>query len=78
MRINPKKRLERETAASLAVPTEKNETGSMGFMPYSLANGLSIRLFNVIDDFNREGLGIEILFSFPTERVILRLNILTT
>jgi putative transposase len=27
-------------------------------------------LFNVIDDFNREGLGIEVDFSLPSERVI--------
>ena len=30
----------------------------------------SYRLFNVIDDFNREGLGIEVDFSLPAERVI--------
>ena len=32
------------------------------------------RLFNVIDDFNREGLGIEVDFSLPSERVIRALN----
>ncbi|GAM53875.1 hypothetical protein EBME_2338 [bacterium endosymbiont of Mortierella elongata FMR23-6] len=35
-----------------------------------LSDGRSIRLFNVIDDFNREGLGIEVDFSLPSERVI--------
>lgn len=35
-----------------------------------LADGRSIRLFNVIDDFNREALGIEIDCSLPSERVI--------
>ena len=35
-----------------------------------LSNGRSIRLFNVIDDFNREALGIEVDFSLPSERVI--------
>ena len=39
-----------------------------------LADGRSIRLFNVIDDFNREGLGIEVDFSLPAERVIRSLN----
>lgn len=34
-----------------------------------LADGRSIRLFNVVDDFNREGLGIEVDFSLPAERV---------
>jgi putative transposase len=30
---------------------------------------LNLRLFNVIDDFNREALGIEVEFSRPSERV---------
>ena len=30
----------------------------------------SIRTLNVIDDFNREALGIEVDFSLPSERVI--------
>jgi len=30
----------------------------------------SIRVFNVIDDFNREGLCIDVDFSLPAERVI--------
>ena len=34
-----------------------------------LADGRSLRLFNVIDDFNREGLGIEVDFSLTAERV---------
>ncbi len=39
-----------------------------------LSDGRSYRLFNVIDDYNREGLGIEVDFSVPTERVILSLE----
>ena len=31
-------------------------------------------LLNVLDDFNREGLGIEVDFSLPAERVIRSLN----
>jgi len=42
----------------------------MDFMHDQLRNGRSYRLFNVIDDFNREGLGIEVDFSLPAERVI--------
>jgi len=37
-------------------------------------DGRSFRLFNVIDDFNREGLGIEVDFSLPAERVIRNLE----
>ena len=36
----------------------------------SLADSRSYRLFNVIDDFNREALGMEIDISLPAERVI--------
>jgi len=42
----------------------------MDFMHDQLQNGRSFRLFNVIDDFNREGLTIEADFSLPAERVI--------
>lgn len=37
-------------------------------------DGQNFRAFNVIDDFNREGLGIEIDFSLPAERVIRALD----
>jgi putative transposase len=40
----------------------------------SLAEGRSIRLLNVIDDFNRKSLGIEVDFSLPSERVIRSLD----
>jgi putative transposase len=58
----------------LAVPTAINQRWLMNFMHDQLADGRSIRLFNVIDDFNCEGLGIEVDFSLPTERVIRSLD----
>jgi putative transposase len=70
LRIKPKKRLVREKPATLAVPERINAMWSMDFMHDQLADGRSIRLLNVIDDFNREGLGIEVDFSLPSERVI--------
>jgi len=39
----------------LAVPVAINQSWSMDFMHDQLSDGRSIRLFNVIDDFNREG-----------------------
>lgn len=54
----------------LSVPHAINEVWPMGFMHDQLEDGRSSRLFNVIDDFNREPLGIEIDFSLPLERVI--------
>lgn len=39
-----------------------------------LEDGRPFRLLNVLDAFNREGLGIEVDFSLPTERVIRSLS----
>jgi putative transposase len=47
---------------------------SMDFMADRLDDGRQFRLLNVLDDFNREGLGIELDFSQPAERVIRSLN----
>lgn len=74
LRIKPKRRLMREKPEALVVPSKMNECWSMDFMHDQLQNGRSYRLFNVIDDFNREGLGIEIDFSLPAERVIRALD----
>ncbi len=70
LRIKPKKRIKREKPEPLSVPKIINHTWSMDFMHDQLQNGRSVRILNVIDDFNREGLGIEIDFSLPSERVI--------
>lgn len=69
LRIKPKKRIKRDKPDSLAVPQTINETWSMDFMHDQLSDGRSYRLLNVIDDCNREGLGIEVDFSLPSERV---------
>lgn len=74
LRIKPRQRLVREKPLPLAVPTAINQCWSMDFMHDQLADGRTIRLFNVIDDFNREGLGIEVDFSLPSERVIRTLD----
>ena len=70
LRIKPKKRLVREKPEPLAVPESINQVWSMDFMHDQLSDGRSFRLFNVIDDFNREGLGIEVDLSLPSARVI--------
>jgi putative transposase len=74
LRIKPKKRLVREKPEPLCVPTTINETWSMDFMHDQLGDGRSFRAFNVIDDFNREGLGIDVDFSLPAARVIRALD----
>ena len=70
LRIKPRKRLNREKPEPLAVPEEINQVWSMDFMHDQLSDSKCFRLLNVIDDYNREALGIEIDFSLPSERVI--------
>jgi putative transposase len=70
LRIKPRKRLVREKPEPLTVPQAINQVWSMDFMHDQLEDGRSIRLFNVIDDFNREALGIEVDLSLPSQRVI--------
>lgn len=69
LRIKPRKRMVREKPEELTVPETINESWSMDFMHDQLEDGRTFRLFNVIDDFNREGLGIEVDFSLPSERI---------
>lgn len=61
--------VERERQA-LAQPIAPNVCWSMDFMHDTLANGRSFRTFNVIDDFARDVLAIEIDFSISGGRVV--------
>jgi len=70
LRIKPKLRLVRDKPDPLSVPVAINQVWSMDFMCDTLADGRGFRTFNVIDDYNREGLGIEVDFSLPSLRVI--------
>ncbi len=70
LRIKPRKQLVREKPDALTVPQGINQVWSMDFMHAQLEDGRTFRLFNVIDDFNREAIGMEIDFSLPSERVI--------
>ena len=74
LRIKPKKRMVREKPAALTVPESINQVWSMDFMHDQLSDGRCIWLFNVIDDFNREALGIDVDFSLPSERVVRSLD----
>ena len=74
LRIKPRKRLVRERPQPLAVPEAINQMWSMDFMHDQLSDGRNFRLFNVLDDFNREGLGIDVDLSLPASRVIRSLD----
>lgn len=69
-----KKRLPERIKEPLQVPSAANETWSADFMADALWNGGRFRTFNVIDDFNREALRIEIDRGLPAARVIRVLN----
>src|SRR5215213_9712059 len=66
----PKKRLPARAAQTLVVPGQANQTWSLDFMSDSLSNGRTFRTLNVIDDYNREALWIEVDTSLPAERVV--------
>lgn len=70
LRIKPKRRLKRDKPEELADPRHPNAMWSMDFMQDALRDGRPFRTFNVMDDYNREGLGIEVDFSLPDLRVI--------
>lgn len=70
LRIKPRKRLKRDKPDKLAVPEALNQTWSMDFMSDNLCDGRPLRTFNVINDFNRECLTIDVGLSLPSERVI--------
>lgn len=70
LRIKPKRRLAREKPEPLTIPEATNQVWSMDFMHDALGDGRAFRLFNVLDDFNREGLAIEVDLSLPSARVI--------
>lgn len=74
LRIKPRKRLIRKKPDKLRVPEVANDTWSMDFMADKLSSGRKFRTFNVLDDFNREGLGIEVDVSLPSARIIRSLD----
>ena len=74
LRIKPKRRIKRNKPVPLAIPVKPNQSWSMDFMHDALTDGRAFRLFNVIDDYNREALTVEVDFLLPAQRVIRSLN----
>lgn len=70
LRIKPKRRLTRAKPDALSTPVKINQVWSMDFMSDSLADGRLLRTFNLIDDYNREGLAIEADLSLTGQRVV--------
>jgi putative transposase len=70
VRRKAKRRVPQRTKEPLQVPETVNQGWSMDFMCDSLVDGRRFRLLNIIDDYNRESLAIEIDTSLPALRVI--------
>jgi putative transposase len=70
LKRKPKKRLPARIPQPLVVPGQAIQTWSLDFMSDALSNGRPFRTLNVIDDFNREALWIEVDTSLPAERVV--------
>lgn len=65
-----KKRLPNRQPAPLAVGEAINSGWSADFMSDALWDGRRFRTFNVVDDFNREALAVEVDLNLPATRVI--------
>lgn len=74
LRLNVRRRARRRIPSRikepLQLPTRINQGWSMDFMCDSLVDGRRFRLLNIIDDYNRESLAIEVDTSLPSLRVI--------
>lgn len=69
LRKRPKKRLPSREKLTLIQPKQTNICWSLDYMSDALMNGRRFRTANILDDCNREGLGIRAGFSLPAERV---------
>ena len=70
IRRRAKKRLPERVKQQLSVPDAPNQMWSIDFMNDALTDGRKVRLLNVLEDFNRESLAIEVDTSLPALRVI--------
>lgn len=74
LRNKRKKRLPVGVKEPLLRPISPNITWSIDFMHDTLRCGRKIRSLNILDDFNREILGIAVDVSLPSKRVIRELS----
>lgn len=73
-----KRRVPTRPSLPVFVPEASNEVWSADFMSDALYHGTRFRTFNIIDDYNREVLAIEVDTSLRAERVIRVLDRLKT
>jgi putative transposase len=68
LRVKRKQRIPPRSPERLSAPNKQGECWSMDFMSDSSRNQQRFRTFNVIDDFNREALDIDIAVNLPAGR----------
>ena len=74
LRIKPKKRFPKRSPKALLQPLHKNVCWSIDFMTDALKSGIKFRTLNVLDDYNRQGIGIKPAFSFRAINVTSQLD----
>jgi hypothetical protein len=79
--LSVRRRRRKQVAAAprqaMPLPLRSNERWSLDFMADTLADGRTFRTLNVVDDFTREAIGIEVGRSIPGARVVRVLERLT-
>jgi putative transposase len=70
VRRRHRKRLTRGQRVPLPLPSRRGERWSMDFMTDTLADGRGFRTLNIVDDFTRECVAIEVDRSLPGLRVV--------
>ena len=70
LRRRTKKRIPARSPMPLLVPERPNQVWSADFVSDALYNDVRFRTFNVLDDFNREALAIEVDTSLPSARLV--------
>ena len=71
-----RQRIEVAERKPMSTASRPNEVWSIDFMSDGLTNGRKFRTFNVLDDFNRECLTVEVDTSLPSIRIIRSLEVI--
>jgi putative transposase len=77
IRRRHKRRLPTRKAIPIMIPEQPHQTWSMDFISDALYDGRRVRVLNIIDDYNRQALAMEVGTSIPASKVIALLEQLT-